>query len=198
MKQPANRDAEIIQTLTAQINELRTTLGDLSSKVVLSKEYRPPADPPTDEAKRPSTRKATSQKKPKGKTTKSKAKPLAKHCLNRKTYKVNSVKLNEFEHRCWQGAKSLIDGYELYLSEMGLPIPALVERPQITAKEVIAAIGEDVMDKSLQWHANAALSRFEQEGLIVLQRVERIIGTGSKRKTFKGLRTKVSIGPAGA
>ena len=198
MKQPANRDAEIIQTLTAQINELRTTLGDLSSKVVLSKEYRPPADPPTDEAKRPSTGKATSQKKPKGKTTKSKAKPLAKHCLNRKTYKVNSVKLNEFEHRCWQGVKSLIDGYELYLSEMGLPIPALVERPQITAKEVIAAIGEDVMDKSLQWHANAALSRFEQEGLIVLKRVERIIGTGSKRKTFKGLRTKVSIGPAGA
>lgn len=198
MKQPANRDAEIIQTLTAQINELRTTLSDLSSKVVLSKEYRPPADPPTDEAKRPSTGKATSQKKPKGKTTKSKAKPLAKHCLNRKTYKVNSVKLNEFEHRCWQGAKSLINGYELYLSDVGLPIPVLVERPQITAKEVIGAIGEDVMDKSLQWHANAALNRFEQEGLIVLKRVERITGTGSKRKTFKGLRTKVSIGPAGA
>ena len=171
MKQAANRDAEIIQTLTAQINELRTTLSDLSSKVVLSKEYRPPADPPTDEAKRPSTGKATSQKKPKGKTTKSKAKPLAKHCLNRKTYKVNSVKLNEFEHRCWQGAKSLINGYELYLSDVGLPIPVLVERPQITAKEVIGAIGEDVMDKSLQWHANAALNRFEQEGLIVHKRV---------------------------
>ena len=150
------------------------------------------------QAKRPSTGKATGQKKPKGKTTKGKAKPLGRYCLDRKTYKVNSVKLNEFEHRCWQGVKSLIDGYELYLSEMGLPIPALVERPQITAKEVIGAIGEDPLYSSMVNVANAVLNKFEKEGLIVLQRVDRITGTGSKRKTFKGLRTKVSIGPAGA
>ena len=108
------------------------------------------------------------------------------------------MKLNEFEHRCWQGVKSLIDGYELYLSEMGLPIPVLVERPQITAKEVIGAIGEDPLYSSMVNVANAALNKFEEEGLIVLKRVDRITGTGSKRKTFKGLRTKVSIGPAGA
>lgn len=197
MKQPANRDAEIIQTLTAQINELRTTLSDLSNKVVLSKEYQSPEAPSPSQAKKPSTGKATGQKKPKGKTTKGKAKPLGRYCLDRKTYKVNSVKLNEFEHRCWQGVKSLIDGYELYLSEMGLPIPALVERPQITAKEVIGAIGQDLMDSSMVNVANAALNKFEKEGLIVLQRVERIIGTGPKRKTFKG-RANVSIGPAGA
>ena len=198
MKQPANRDAEIIQTLTAQINELRTTLSDLSNKVVLSKEYQSPEAPSPSQAKRPSTGKATGQKKPKGKATKGKAKPLGRYCLDRKTYKVNSVKLNEFEHRCWQGVKSLIDGYELYLSEMGLPIPVLVERPQITAKEVIGAIGEDPLYSSMVNVANAALNKFEEEGLIVLKRVDRITGTGSKRKTFKGLRTKVSIGPAGA
>ena len=198
MKQAANRDATI-QNLLDTATELQDRLNTLTTAcVVLSKEYQSPEAPSPSQAKKPSTGKATGQKKPKGKTTKGKAKPLGRYCLDRKTYKVNSVKLNEFEHRCWQGVKSLIDGYELYLSEMGLPIPALVERPQITAKEVIGAIGEDPLYSSMVNVANAVLNKFEKEGLIVLQRVDRITGTGSKRKTFKGLRTKVSIGPAGA
>ena len=134
----------------------------------------------------------------KAKPRKKKAKASGKFCADLKTYKVNSVKMDEFQHRCWHGLMSLINGYELFLSDTGKTIPALVTRPQVTAKEVVAAIGEDPMHKGLQWHANKALNYFEAECLIVLQRIDRVTGTGSKQRVFKGLRTKVSIGPAGA
>jgi hypothetical protein len=141
--------------------------------------------------------------KTKAKPKKAKAKASTKkrsiHCANDKTYKVNLVKLNEIEHRSWLGVKSLLDGYEMYLHSAGVSIPALVKRPQITAREVVGAIGGDVLDKSLTWVVNKALNRFETEGLIVLRRKDVEIkrkARGSRK--FNNLRFDVSIGPAGA
>ncbi len=142
-------------------------------------------------------------KKAEAKQKKAKAKASTKkrsiYCANDKTYKVNLVKLNEIEHRIWSGVKSLIDGYEMYLHSAGMNVPALVVRPQITAREVVGAIGGDVFDKNLVGVVNKALNRFEAEAMIVLRRKDVEI----KRKTrgsrkFDNLRFEVSIGPAGA
>mgnify|MGYP003654699293 FL=1 len=137
--------------------------------------------------------------KPKKAKAKASTKKRSKYCANDKTYKVNLVKLNEIEHRSWLGVKSLLDGYEMYLHSAGVSIPALVKRPQITAREVVGAIGGDVLDKSLTWIVNKSLNRFEAEGLIVLRRkdveIKRKARPGRK---FNNLRFDVSIGPAGA
>lgn len=137
--------------------------------------------------------------KPKKAKAKESTKKRNKYCANDKTYKVNLVKLNEIEHRIWLGVKSLIDGYEMYLHSAGVNVPALVVRPQITAREVVGAIGGDVFDKNLIAVANKVLNRFEAEAMIVLRRKDVEI----KRKTrgsrkFSNLRFNVSIGPAGA
>jgi len=134
-------------------------------------------------------------KKPKAKTKKRRS----QFCANDKTYKVNSVKLDEIEHRSWLGLNSLLDGYELYLHSAGMNVPALVARPQITAREVVGAFGGDVLNKSLVGIVNKALNRFEAEGMIVLRRETIVI----KRKTrvdtkLNNLRYDVSVGPAGA
>ena len=120
-------------------------------------------------------------------------------CANDKTYKVNSVKLDEIEHRSWLGVNSLLDGYEMYLHSAGISVPALVTRPQITAREVVGAFGGDTLNKSLVGIVNKALNRFEAEGMIVLRRETIVI----KRKTrvdtkLNNLRYDVSVGPAGA
>ena len=87
----------------------------------------------------------------------------------------------------------------MYLHSAGVDVPTLVTRPQITAREVVAAFGGDVLNKGLVGVVNKALNRFEDEGMIILQRETIVI----KRKTsvdrkFNNLRFDVSIGPAGA
>lgn len=134
-------------------------------------------------------------KKAKAKTKKRRS----QFCANDKTYKVNSVKLDEIEHRSWLGLNSLLDGYEMYLHSAGISVPALVTRPQITAREVVGAFGGDTLNKSLVGIVNKALNRFEAEGMIVLRRETIVI----KRKTrvdtkLNNLRYDVSVGPAGA
>ena len=47
----------------------------------------------------------------KAKPRKKKAKASGKFCADLKTYKVNSVKMDEFQHRCWHGLMSLFNGY---------------------------------------------------------------------------------------